>query len=183
MRFAETELVGAYVIDVEKIEDERGFFARTFCEEDFASHGLDSRFVQSNISYNRRRGTLRGLHYQMPPHEETKVVRCTRGTIWDVIVDLRRASSTFGKWAAYELSDENQRALYVPKGFAHGFQTLTEGAEVLYYMSVAYRTDFASGIRFDDPDVSIRWPLPVQCVSERDLELLPLSAVVPQLAE
>jgi dTDP-4-dehydrorhamnose 3,5-epimerase len=175
MIFRETRLKGAWVIEPEPVRDERGFFARTYCEEEFASRGLETRYVQSNISYNRRRGTLRGLHYQVPPHEEAKVVRCTRGSMWDVIVDLRGSSSTFGKWIAHELSDDNRLALYVPKGFAHGFQALSDDVEVLYHMSTVYHPGSAAGIRFDDPAISIQWPLPAEFVSERD-RLLPLLA-------
>jgi dTDP-4-dehydrorhamnose 3,5-epimerase len=171
VRFAETPLAGAFVVEIEPLEDERGLFARSFCQQEFRKHGLDPAVAQCNVSVNLRRGTLRGLHYQAAPHEEAKLVRCTRGAIWDVIVDLREDSPARLKWFAAELSADNHRALYVPRGFAHGFQTLTDSAEVFYQMSEFYRPEGARGIRWDDPAIGIRWPLPDPIVSERDRKL------------
>lgn len=168
MKFAPTPLAGAQVIELERMEDERGFFARSFCEEEFRRHGLDPAVAQCNVSWNRRRGTLRGLHFQAAPHEEAKVVRCTRGAMWDVIVDLRESSATRLEWFAAELTADNRRALYVPKGFAHGFQTLADDTEVLYQMSESYRADLGRGVRWNDPRLGIRWPLPDPILSARD---------------
>jgi len=176
MKFVETALRGAFVIEPERLEDERGFFARVFCEREFAEHGLETRFVQSSISYNTRKGTLRGMHYQAPPHEEAKVVRCTKGAIYDVIVDLRRDSVTFQQWVGVELSAENRRMLYVPKAFAHGFQTLEDGCEVLYHISADYHSPSSRGVRHDDPALKITWPLPVTLLAERDRTLPTLVA-------
>jgi dTDP-4-dehydrorhamnose 3,5-epimerase len=170
MIFTETRHKGAFIIEPERIEDERGFFARTFCEKEFAERGLETRFVQDSVSFNRRKGTLRGLHYQTPPHAEIKLVRCTRGAIHDVIVDLRPGSATFRKWLAVELTAENGTLLYVPKGVAHGFQTLMDNTEVLYSISVPYGAGNARGVRWDDPAFGIRWPLPVSVLSARDRE-------------
>jgi dTDP-4-dehydrorhamnose 3,5-epimerase len=173
MIFAATPLAGACVIDLERIEDERGFFARTFCEEAFAAQRLASRFVQCNVSFNRRRGTLRGLHYQCEPNQEAKLVRCTMGAIWDVIVDIRPGSPTLGRWHAERLSAENRKALYVPPGFAHGFQTLTDDSEVFYQMSVAHQPGASAGISYRDNSLDIPWPIPdAAIVSARD-EALP----------
>lgn len=170
MIFTETALAGAFLIEPERLEDDRGFFARSFCTEEFAAHGLDPRCAQCNISYNARRGTLRGMHYQRAPHEEAKVVRCTAGAIHDVIVDLRRESPTFGKHIAMTLTQEARNMLFVPAGFAHGFQTLTDGAEVFYQMSTHYVPGAGAGLRYDDPALAIRWPEPVTAISDRDLE-------------
>jgi dTDP-4-dehydrorhamnose 3,5-epimerase len=156
--FTETRLAGAFTIDVERYEDERGFFARVWDGEEVARRGLDARVVQSSIAYNHAAATLRGLHYQEPPFAETKLVRCTAGAIWDVIVDLRRDSPTFLEWIAVELTAENRRTLYVPEEFAHGYQTLTDGAEVWYQMSAPYEPDAARGLRWDDPRLGIEWP-------------------------
>ena len=171
MKFAETPLAGAFVLEIEAMEDERGLFGRSFCQREFREHGLDPVVAQCNVSFNRKRGTLRGLHYQAPPHEEAKLVRCTRGAIWDVIVDLREGSATRLKWYAAELTADNRRALYVPRGFAHGFQTLADAAEVFYQMGEFYHPDGARGIRWDDPAIGIRWPLPDPILSERDRKL------------
>jgi dTDP-4-dehydrorhamnose 3,5-epimerase len=168
LKFLPTSLAGAFVVELEPIEDERGFFARSFCQNEFRSHGLDPAIAQCNVSLNRRRGTLRGLHYQAPPHEEAKLVRCTRGAIWDVIVDLRDGSATRGRWFAEDLSADNHRALYVPRGFAHGFQTLADDSEVLYQMSEFYRPGSERGIRWDDPAIGIQWPIADPVVSARD---------------
>lgn len=168
MKFVATPLAGAFVVELEPIEDERGFFARSFCQQEFRAHGLDPVVAQCNVSLNRRRGTLRGMHYQTVPHEEAKLVRCTRGAIWDVIVDLRPDSRTRAQWFGTELTAENRRALYVPKGFAHGFQTLADDSEVLYQMSEFFHPESARGLRWDDPSIGIRWPLPDPVVSARD---------------
>lgn len=176
MRFIETGLAGAFVIEPECHHDERGLFARTFCEREFEEHGLPGRFVQCNTSWNRRAGTVRGMHWQRSPHGEAKLVRCTRGAIFDAIVDLRPDSSTRLGWFALELSADARRMLYVPEGFAHGFQTLCDGCEVSYQMTGFYRPDAARGFRYDDPGVGIHWPLPASVVSKRDREL-PIAAV------
>jgi dTDP-4-dehydrorhamnose 3,5-epimerase len=168
VKFSPTPLAGAWIVDPMPIEDERGFFARSFCQEEFRAHGLDPAVAQCNVSFNRRRGTLRGLHFQAPPHEEAKLVRCTRGTIWDVIVDIRADSPTRHRWFALELNEENRRALYVPRGFAHGFQTLADDSEVLYQMSEFYHPESARGLRWDDPVLAIKWPIAHPVISERD---------------
>lgn len=175
MKFVETPLAGAFVVELESLTDERGMFARSFCRQEFRERGLDPAVAQCNVSYNAKRGTLRGLHYQAPPHEEAKLVRCTRGAIWDVIVDLREASPTRLRWHSVELTENNRSALYIPRGFAHGFQTLAAEAEVLYQMSELYHPECARGIRWNDPALGIRWPLADPIVSERDRGL-PLSS-------
>jgi dTDP-4-dehydrorhamnose 3,5-epimerase len=168
VRITATAIEGARLVELEPIEDERGFFARSFCREEFAAQGLDPCVAQCNVSFNRRRGTLRGMHFQRPPHAEAKLVRCTRGAIYDVIVDLRKESSSFLKWIAVELTAENRRALYIPQGVAHGFQTLEESSEVLYQMSELYSPDAAAGVRWDDPAFGIDWPIARPIVSARD---------------
>jgi len=171
MRFVETALPGAFVIEPEPHCDERGLFARTFCGAEFAAHGLRRAFVQCSTSHNRRAGTVRGMHWQVGEHAEAKLVRCTVGAIFDVIVDLRPGSLTRGRFAAVELAAETRRALYVPEGFAHGFQTLRDGSEVFYQMSARFEPAAARGFRFDDPALRIPWPLPPACVGARDLAL------------
>jgi dTDP-4-dehydrorhamnose 3,5-epimerase len=166
--FTPTPLAGAYLVELEPLADERGFFARSFCGEEFEARGLNGHIAQSNVSFNRRRGTLRGLHYQAAPHAEAKLVRCTQGAIWDVIVDLRADSPSYKRWHAVELSAENRRALYVPEGFAQGFQTLADSSEVLYLMSQFYRPDAARGVRWDDPALGIPWPIANPQLSDRD---------------
>lgn len=168
MRFQEATLDGAFIIDLERREDDRGFFARTFCMEEFGKHGLQSTMVQANVSYNKRRGTLRGMHYQAAPHEEAKLVRCTRGAIYDVIVDVRDGSATRMKWLGVELSTENGKMLYVPEGFAHGFITLTDDTEVNYQVSASYAPGFERGLRYDDPMIQIEWPVDVEVISDKD---------------
>ena len=168
MIFTPTPLAGAFVIELERREDERGFFARSFCQREFAEHGLNPHLAQCNVSFNAQRGTLRGMHYQAAPHEEAKLVRCTQGAVWDVIVDLRRDSPTFKHWHGVELSAANRRGLYIPEGLAHGFQTLSDDAELLYLMSEFYEQDTARGVRWDDPAFGIEWPLPNPRISERD---------------
>jgi dTDP-4-dehydrorhamnose 3,5-epimerase len=168
VRFTETELAGAYLVELDRLEDERGFFARTFCAREFEDHGLSPVVAQANVSFNHRAGTLRGLHYQVPPSAETKLVRCTRGAIHDVIVDLRPGSPTRLQHVGVELSEQNRRALYVPKGFAHGYQTLTDDAEVAYQVDEFYAPGLEQGLRHDDPALGIVWPLAVSVVSEKD---------------
>ena len=156
------------MIDPEPIEDSRGFFARTFCRKEFEAHGLNPDLAQCNISFNKEKGTRRGMHYQAKPHEEAKLVRCTKGAIYDVIIDLRSNSSTFRQWTAVELSAENRRILYVPKGFAHGFQTLEDNTEVFYHMSEFYDPEYSRGIRWDDPEFGVMWPVGNGMMSDRD---------------
>jgi dTDP-4-dehydrorhamnose 3,5-epimerase len=166
--FTPGELDGAYLIDLQPHADERGFFARTFCEEEMRAHGLESHVAQCNVSWNEKRGTLRGLHYQAAPHEETKIVRCTRGAIWDVIVDLRTESRTYRTWMAVELNEDNRRMLYVPHGFAHGFITLSDGAEVFYWMGSPFVPGTARGVAWNDPQFGIAWPIEPVVMSEAD---------------
>ena len=168
MRFIELPLRGAFIVEIEERRDDRGFFARSFCGDEFSRQGLTAHFPQCNVSFNEHRGTLRGLHYQADPRPDVKLVRCTRGAIHDVIVDLRRASETFRQWRAVELTADNRRALYIPAGFAHGFQTTTDGAEVFYMMGDVYVPELARGVRWDDPRLGIAWPLPSPRLSERD---------------
>ena len=173
MRFTETPVAGALVVEPEPIEDERGFFARTFSVEEFAARGLDTRVDQCSVSFNARAGTLRGMHYQEAPHGETKLVRCTRGGIYDVALDLRPGSPTYLRWAGVELSADDGRALYIPEGCAHGFQSLADGTEVLYQISTPYVPSAARGVRWDDPAFGIDWPpAPAggRTMSERDAE-------------
>lgn len=171
MIFSETKLKGAFVIDVEKQEDDRGFFARSWDEKNFELLGLSTRIVQCNISFNNQKGTLRGLHYQASPYEEVKLVRCTRGKIFDVIVDLRAESKTFKEWHGVELSEDNHKMIYIPKGFAHGFQTLENNTELFYQMSEFYKSDHARGVRWNDPVLKIDWPLESSIISRKDLSL------------
>jgi len=168
MLFSPTTLKDAMLIDIEKRGDDRGYFARTMCRDEFAAHGLVSDFVQANHSYNRSRGTLRGMHFQRAPHEEVKLVRCVRGAILDVIIDLRPESPTYRKWEGFELSAENGRLLYVPGGFAHGFQTLVDDVDVTYQVSHPYTPAAEGGVRHDDPAFGIRWPEPVTVISPKD---------------
>jgi dTDP-4-dehydrorhamnose 3,5-epimerase len=171
MRFVPTELPGAFVIELEPHGDERGHFARTFCAREFAEQGLATCFVQCSTSYNHRAGTIRGMHWQAEPHAEAKLVRCTAGAIFDVILDLRPGSATRGCWLGVQLSAGSRRMLYVPEGFAHGFQTLRDGTEVAYQMSAWHEPAAARGFRFDDPRIRIPWPLPPAAVAKRDREL------------
>jgi dTDP-4-dehydrorhamnose 3,5-epimerase len=171
MIFTRTPLAGAWVIDPEPHRDERGSFSRAFDIEEFGTHGLQTRIVQANVSVSTRAGTLRGLHYQIPPHEETKVVRCARGAIYDVIVDLREGSATYLRWFAVELEPRAGRMLYAPEGFAHGFQTLADDTEVHYQVSHEHTPSHERGVRFDDPILSIDWPQVTRIVSQRDREL------------
>ena len=171
MIFRETPLAGAWVLEPERIEDERGFFARTWCARDLTARGLDPAIAQCSLSFNHRRGTLRGLHLQTAPHAEVKLVRVTRGAVWDVIVDLRPGSASFGKHFALVLSAENRLELYIPKGMAHGFQTLADGTEGSYQISEFSSPESARGYRWDDPAFAIPWPEPVTAISERDRSL------------
>ena len=168
MKFHETPLHGAVLIELRKIGDARGYFARTFCAETFAREGLETVFPQHNTSFSAEAGTIRGLHFQRPPHGEIKVIRAIRGAIYDVIVDIRPESATFGQWAGFELSEENGQMLYVPAGFAHGFQTLRPDTAVAYPVSHPYTPDAEGGLRFDDPGLGIVWPAPVTEVSDKD---------------
>lgn len=168
MVFTEVTLKGAFLIDVERREDSRGFFTRTFCMQEFEARALKASVAQCNVSYNLRMGTLRGLHYQAAPADEAKLVRCTSGGIHDVIVDMRPDSSTYLQHVAVKLTAQNHRALYVPEGFAHGYQTLTDGAEVAYQMSSFYAPALERGLRYDDPVLSIAWPVPVSVISRKD---------------
>ncbi len=171
MKFSTTSLPGLTVIDLDRFEDERGYFARSFCTDEFAEQGLINSFVQSNVSFNHKAGTLRGMHDQVDEHREAKLVRCTSGAIFDVAVDVRADSSTFGQYFSIELSSASNNMLYIPKGFAHGFQALADKTEVLYQMSDAYVPNAAAGFRYDDPAVNIPWPLPVSVISQADLNL------------
>jgi dTDP-4-dehydrorhamnose 3,5-epimerase len=168
LRFGETPLPGAYTIDLEPRSDERGFFARFFCEAEFGAQGLETRFVQINNSLSRDRGTLRGMHYQLEPSAEVKVLRAISGALWDVILDLRPGSETFGRHFGAELTAENRRMMYVPRGFAHGFLTLAPDTETLYLVSASYDPERERGIRYDDPRFAIDWPAEPAVVSEKD---------------
>jgi dTDP-4-dehydrorhamnose 3,5-epimerase len=161
-------LKGAFLIDLEKHVDQRGFFARTYCEREFESHNLNSRFVQSSMSFNRLKGTLRGMHFQVAPYGETKLIRCTLGAIYDAIVDLRPESATFKHYLSAILSAENRKILYVPQGFAHGFQTLKDSTEVFYQMSQFYAPEHARGVRWNDPAFGIKWPPDNRIITDRD---------------
>lgn len=170
MKFSLTPLPGAYTIDLDTVEDERGFFARSWCRKEFTDHGLNPDLVQCNISFNTKRGTLRGMHFQSQPFGETKIVRCTQGSIYDVIIDLRPDSPTFKQWYSVELTARNRTMLYIPVDFAHGFQTLEDNTEVMYQMSEYYHPDHAQGVRWNDPVFSIEWPVKNVIVSKRDAE-------------
>jgi dTDP-4-dehydrorhamnose 3,5-epimerase len=175
MRFIATKLEGAWIVEPEPNEDERGLFARTFCAREFGHHGLVEKFVQCNTSWNARKGTVRGMHYQLPPSCEAKLVRCTAGSLWDVMIDLRPDSQTFRQHVGVELSARNRRALYIPEMFAHGFQAIEDETEVFYQMSEFYAPELAAGLRYDDPKLAIVWPLSVTSISEKDRDwpLLP----------
>jgi dTDP-4-dehydrorhamnose 3,5-epimerase len=168
MIFSATHLAGAFIIEPERLADRRGFFARTWCQREWESHGLDARLAQCSISFNTKRGTLRGMHYQAAPYAEAKLVRCTAGAIYDVIIDLRRESTTFKQHIAIELSAENRIMLYIPPGFAHGFQTLADNTEVFYQMSEFYAPEYAQGVRWNDPAFGIQWPDHERTIIERD---------------
>jgi dTDP-4-dehydrorhamnose 3,5-epimerase len=168
MILTETKLAGVFIIEPERFEDERGFLARTWSQREFAERGLNPKLVECNLSFNIRKGTLRGMHYQSEPFAQAKLVRCTAGAIYDVAVDLRPDSATFRKWEAVELTAENRRMLYIPEGCAHGFQTLEAASEISYQMSEVYAPDYARGVRWIDPAFGIRWPLPGPTMNERD---------------
>lgn len=168
MRFVPLDIEGAWAVEIEGDADERGFFARTWCRDEFAAHGIEAAMVQSSVSYNHRAGTVRGMHFAWPPARESKLVRCSLGLIHDVIVDLRPDSPSFGTCLSIELDQQRRNAIFIPSGLAHGFQALADGCEVHYMMNEAYRPEFADGLRFDDPALGIQWPLPVSVISERD---------------
>ncbi len=168
MKFKETELKGAFIVEVDKIEDSRGFFTRIFCKKEFGALGLETDLVQGNMSYNHIRGTFRGLHFQRPPYGEVKLVRCTRGALYDVIVDLRPDSSTFKQWVGVELSAENFKMLYVPKGFGHGFITLEDHTVAQYMVTEFYTPEAEGGIKWDDPQFGIKLPIPIELISDKD---------------
>ena len=171
MLFTPTKLKDAYIVEPKKIEDERGFFARSWCEKEFRDRGLNPNLVQCNISFNKKKGTLRGMHLQVEPYAEAKLVRCTQGAIYDAIVDLRPDSETYKQWIGVELTADNRKALYVPEGFAHGFQTLADNTEVFYQMSQFYAPECARGYRWNDPGFGINWPEEISVISEKDLNL------------
>jgi dTDP-4-dehydrorhamnose 3,5-epimerase len=168
VNFRETELQGAFIIDPERLEDERGFFARTWCQREAEAYGLQPKWLQCNISFNKKKGTMRGMHYQVAPFEEAKLIRCTMGAIHDVIIDLRPDAPTFKQWVAVELSAENRRMLYIPEGFAHGFLTLEDNSEIFYQMSEFYAPVYARGVRWNDPAFGIQWLIDVRVISDRD---------------
>jgi dTDP-4-dehydrorhamnose 3,5-epimerase len=170
MKFSETNLHGLFLIEPELIEDERGLFARSWSSEEFVEHGLNNRLAECDISFNRLKGTVRGMHFQIAPHEEAKLVRCTRGAIFDVAVDIRPDSPTRYRSASFELTADNRRMLYVPEGFAHGYQTLEDATEIFYLISESYHSDSARGLRWNDPRLKIEWPLEVSLISARDRE-------------
>jgi len=168
MIFTEIKLAGGFIIDIEPISDERGFFARTFCKKEFQQRVLVSEFDQCSVSYNKTKGTLRGMHYQAAPHAETKIVSCIKGAFYDVVLDLRRESNTFKQWVGVELTSGNRRSLYIPEGCAHGFLTLQDNSEVYYQISEFHHPESARGVRWDDPAFGIEWPVKVANVSSRD---------------
>ncbi len=168
MVFKDTELKDAYIIELERLSDERGFFSRTYCEHEFREHGIEHHIVQANVSYNKVKGTLRGMHYQMQSYGEAKLIRCTKGAIYDVIIDIRPDSKSYKNWISVELNEQNHRMLYVPEGFAHGFITLEDSTEVSYQMSEFYKPGVGKGIRWNDPAFAINWPVAVSEISEKD---------------
>ena len=168
MKFQQTNLEGSYLINLELLEDERGFFARSFCKDEFKKRGLNTSWVQINNSLSHCKGTLRGLHTQREPHSEIKLVRCISGAIWDVILDVRKDSKTYGQYFAEEISSDNRKMMYVPKGFAHGFISLTNNAEIIYLVSTPYHPGSEATILWDDPDVGIEWPVKISKISEKD---------------
>ena len=178
MKFTPTSLAGVWLVELELREDERGFLARTYCDHEFVAQGLNASWPQCNLTLTRKRGTIRGMHFQRDPKPEIKLIRCAAGAIFDVLVDVRRDSPTFGRWEGFELTGANRRQLYVPGGIAHGFQCLTDDCEVFYMMSEFYAPDLAAGLRWNDPHVGIRWPIENPTLSERDRGL-PLLGELP----
>jgi dTDP-4-dehydrorhamnose 3,5-epimerase len=168
MEFTETKLRGAYLVSIKKISDNRGYFGRAWCRDELQQHGLNPNMLQLNTALSHKKGTIRGMHYQETPHAECKFVRCTRGAIYDVVVDLRKDSSTRGQWVGAELTAENGLMLYAPEGFAHGYQTLTDDAEMYYLTTATYAASAARGVRYNDPALQIAWPLPLSVISEAD---------------
>jgi dTDP-4-dehydrorhamnose 3,5-epimerase len=183
MIFVETELPGAFILELERREDARGFFARAFCQNEFEAHGLKPLIAQANIASNRKKGTLRGMHFQFPPAAETKLVRCTRGAIVDIIVDLRPESPTYLRHIAVELNEANQRALYVPERFAHGYQVLRDDTDTSYQVGEFYAPGLESGLRHDDPRLGLTWPLPVTAIADKDRAWRLLDEVEPELRD
>jgi dTDP-4-dehydrorhamnose 3,5-epimerase len=183
MIFTETRLKGAFVIDLDRKEDERGFFARAFCQNEFRDHGLKSVIAQANVASNATKGTLRGMHFQYPPAAETKLVRCTRGAILDIIVDLRPESSTYLEHISVELNEDNMTALYVPERFAHGYQVLRDGTDTSYQVGEFYTPSAEGGLRYDDPRLGLTWPLPVTVISSKDQAFRPLSEIGPMVKD
>jgi dTDP-4-dehydrorhamnose 3,5-epimerase len=181
MVFIETKLTGAFIINLERREDSRGYFARAFCQKEFEAHGLQSAIVQANVAHNIKMGTMRGMHFQFPPAAETKLVRCTRGAILDIIVDLRPESGTYLQHIAVELNEENQRALYVPQRFAHGYQVLRDDTDTSYQVGEFYTPSAESGLLHNDPRLKLSWPLPVTAISEKDLKFAPLEQIETEL--
>jgi dTDP-4-dehydrorhamnose 3,5-epimerase len=175
MQFSKTKLPGVWLIELELRQDDRGFLARTFCEKEFTAQGLNTHWPQCNLTSTKKRGMIRGLHYQADPKPEVKLIRCSAGAVYDVVVDIRNDSPTFGKWEAFELNGQNRRMLYVPGGVAHGFQCLTDNCELFYHMSESYYPELARGIRWNDPDVAVQWPISSPTLSERD-DALPFLA-------
>ncbi|MGK2864586.1 MAG: dTDP-4-dehydrorhamnose 3,5-epimerase [Chitinophagaceae bacterium] len=169
MKFSSTDLNGVWTIELQPMVDTRGWFARTYCKNEFEEIGHYKEWVQFNHSYTRKKGSVRGMHFQLPPHQETKMVRCIRGAVHDVVIDIRKHSETFLKWLSFEITAENRKMIYIPEGFAHGFQTMSEDCELLYHHSAFYKPEAEKGIRYNDPLIGIHWPLPVADVSERDL--------------
>ena len=181
MLFTETRLRGAFILDLERREDDRGWFARMFCQNELRDQGLEPVIAQANVGYNRARGTVRGMHFQYPPAAETKLVRCTRGAILDVIVDLRPESATYLEHVAVELNEDNGRSLYVPRRFAHGYQVLRDNTETSYMVGEYYAPQCESGLMYNDPRLGLQWPLPVSVISEKDQKFALLEAVEPEL--
>ncbi len=168
MIFTETKLKGAFIIEIKQLQDDRGFFGRSWCKKEMEEHGLNGNVVQANTSFTKLKGTIRGLHYQKYPYSETKLMRCTKGAIYDVIIDLRKESPTFMQWLGVELREDNYKMLYVPENFAHGFVTLTDNSEVTYLVTQFYTPGAEAGIRYDDPQFNINWPVPVEIVTDKD---------------
>jgi dTDP-4-dehydrorhamnose 3,5-epimerase len=183
MLFTETKLTGAFIIDLERREDDRGFFARAFCQKEFADHGLKPVIAQANIGFNRRKGTVRGMHFQYPPAAESKLVRCSRGGVLDFIVDLRPESPTYLEHVTVELTADNHRGIYIPERFAHGYQALADDTETTYQVGEFYTPGAEGGLPFDDPRLNLQWPLPVTVISEKDRAWAPLSQVEPELKD